>query len=607
MKVFAQKMAELFAHDFPFNIDSEIPTYLKLDTVCRFVAHLLKASSVSILMYSGEDDRLFCRGRYINSKNIITPSNLSPQLEEILKKVCVFSYVSSVKKMNKAGEIGEIYSDYSESVLKGGEVSESFFHSAFESYNQWIKTYKKYIDIITTEFYKIDNSTVTGNYYKTLLLLEPEYKPRIKIRDISKLKSKKYYCITRLKTELQVEIDANYYVALPLFANSHYFGVLRLLFPKSEIFLHKSDGSIKISSDTQKQFEYIAQIISLHLENTYILKGYNKTYFSSKKHIEQFESLKGFLDNQCDNLSGIIESKGAMIRLWNKEKGETEIAGFSKCLGSYIHTAIDVGGRVKYFEKMVEVFQKKKNIFGIHFNSAKSPFEVYQYIGHENKEYLSYKFEEWSIREVFKTNILDVLKEMDICNIAILPIPEIEKSYIIFLNSKNRSFLSKDIEMIYPAVKNLGLELESYFYTERILNRMKVISKMYENFNMAIAEERLEINEYFREFQRILSDTLKRLEVFTHHISWMYVSEEVPYKYRKKDVFFFQNITHTSYDNAPFEQVPSHMFFKTYFYEVRGEDVILDYDAFFGGKELRQIFDLKFKAGFSYFELPFYN
>ncbi|MCP4216629.1 MAG: hypothetical protein GY765_18400, partial [bacterium] len=143
-------------------------------------------------------------------------------------------------------------------------------------------------------------------------------------------------------------------------------------------------------------------------------------------------------------------------------------------------------------------------------------------------------------------------KELGISNIAILPIPNIPKGYITFMNSRNRNFLNKDIEMVYPAVRNLGLELGAYYYTERIANRMKVISRMHEQISGVIAAENIGGSLHVREFLRILAEAIDGLGIFSHHITWEYVSEEVPQGFERDDIFFFRNITHNDYDDVPF-------------------------------------------------------
>ncbi|MCP4220129.1 MAG: hypothetical protein GY765_36195, partial [bacterium] len=268
MKVFAQKMAELFAHDLPFNVDGNYPATIKLDTACRFACHLLGASSTSLLLYSGSDDKLFCRGRYINSRNIFQPSQPNRELREMLKYICVYNFIYRARSINKRVNADALFDDYKKSILKGGDISKTNFGKIFEDYHKWEKPYGKYRAVVGNEYYKVDKSTLTGGFYKKLLGLEPEYKMEMVVQDIRQLQNeKKYYCINPLRDKLKLTFYSKYYVALPLFANGHYFGVLRFLFPHNTgIFDHAADNQLLVKDEYKKQFQYIAQIVSLHLE-----------------------------------------------------------------------------------------------------------------------------------------------------------------------------------------------------------------------------------------------------------------------------------------------------------------------------------------------------
>jgi len=604
MKVFIQKMVELFAHDLPFNKESIIPIYMKLDSVCRFTAHFLQATSVSIILYNGKDDCLHCRGRYINSR--YSHSSVD-EFQKITERICVYSYIDSIRKPAIRVDPNVIYEEFKNSVLKDGDISKKEFITIFERYPNWKESYKKYWKTVKSELYRIDNKSNAGEIYKIFLGRTPEYETSISFDSIEKLKSDdKYYFFEKLKKELFLEINAKYYVELPLFANGDYFGILRFLFPKETHVVKKNENNnLDIDEDNKKLIESIAQIISLHLENNYIIDSYSKTYFTALKHISEFSSLKEFLKDQCNKLSLIIESKGVIIRLLNK-KGKSEIAGFSEGLQGYYNSVEKE--KIEYFEEITKRLQRTQNLIGIHF-SIQAPFDVIQYIVHEKKEYLTRKFEEWPLSDLKKSSVLDKLRDIGIFYIGILPIPKIENGFIVILNSKNRNFFSKDFEMIYPAVKNLSYELESFFYTKQIENRMNVISKMHEEIFDAISDEKLEGNKYVREFLEILGKTIKKLGIFTHHIAWEYVSEEVPKELGRADKTFFRNITHANYNESLLNDMPGFSWCKNKIYPIEdgSKNLIFDSRKYFELKNLIKIFKLNLANGYSYFDLPFYN
>ncbi|MCP4154044.1 MAG: HAMP domain-containing histidine kinase, partial [bacterium] len=470
------------------------------------------------------------------------------------------------------------------------------------------KEYLKYIRTIKGESYPIDDTSLSGSFYKKNLAFEPEYRRDIAIEDLDDIrrvtKEKKNLCLGRLQKDLQLSFNGRFYIAIPLFANNHYFGILRFIFAGMDRFYRDAGNRLRIREESLKVFEFITRIISLHLENYYILSGYNKTYFSSKKHAEQFDSLEEFLNTQCNQLAEIIESRGAVAHLLDKESNRITISGSSSVLDNNCMT---VSGKcVEYTRTFIGGLQANPGILAAHINSYKNSLQVTTYAGSPKGKSLNINATKLKIPGNQASSALRTLKSGRY-NIAVLPIPNIENGFVTFLNHRHRRFHGKDIEMIYPAVKNLGLELESYYYTEGIENRTKAIDNMHDECARVMTDGQTKGNQYVKQFIRILGDMINGLDLFPFHIVWEYISDEVPQMHKVKDKFFFRNITSDAYDRAPFK---SEKWKKNSIYRLYGEqkNSLWDYSAYFEDRSnLKKIFDLHLHSEFSYFDLPFYN
>jgi signal transduction histidine kinase len=350
--------------------------------------------------------------------------------------------------------------------------------------------------------------------------------------------------------------------------------------------------------------------MSLHLESNYYSEGYKKTYLSSRKPTEK-KSLNDFLDEQCEALSVIIESRGAIIRRWNPQKKHYQIMGYSMTLKEYIDYASAFFPNQDFFELISEKFEKDPNILGIHYDCRDTPFNIKKYIHYDHITTPWHTSVTWEIPNLESHPIFDKLKELGLFNIAILPVPGINKCFIIFLNNENRRFAKEDIKMIYPAIQNLGLEWETFDYEKKkIEKRMNVISGLHEKTSKFFTDPEvpeMKAFEYTRNFLEILGETIKSFEIFTYHLIWQHVTEIVPPSFMEKDRYYLRNITRTEQPPLPIKNkndIPSRNEIRELNYSKENfSHKILEY---FGHEKLARIFNFDLLEDYAYFDLPFY-
>ncbi len=607
---FAWDITELFTynHRLPFDV--------KLDTACRLTCKEMGATSVAVFIYSGKDDRLHCRGRYIDPEMIELKEGANPALKDILQNICLYEFLYSAVhefKINKKS----LYGEYKKYKFRRKEIGKEKFLGLIKDFSGWKSDYEIFKNVLRKEWYGIDGTTITGDFYHTILGKGEQYISKASVVELETLEpSKKKKCINYLERKLKIKFEASHYVALPLFANDRYSGVLRFLFPQKMDFIEEKDGELCLNDEYLKHFRYLAQIISLHLESFYLSIGYKKIYLSSKKYLKKGEKVKHFLNKHCESLSEIIESRGAIIRRWDKESDSYEIVGYSDTLKDYVKSTVKQ--EEAFYKKISRKFEEEKNIIGVHSNfkeySTDYRFTVTKYIEYEEVERLWHKLDKWEIKELSDSKILDELEKSGLYNVAIMPIPGIPKTFITFLNSENRVFLNRDIKMIYPALRNLGLELKSIEYIQGIEQRLNIISKMHDDIAALFTSKELKGYEYVKEFIEIVSETIKNFGIFSYHIFWEYVSEIVPERFADKERYFFRNITRIEQEGNPFKS-PAGLTSRNFIYklpDVQKElpiekyfsDTVLDY---FNRGTLKQIFPFRLKQGYSFFDLPFYG
>ena len=181
-------------------------------------------------------------------------------------------------------------------------------------------------------------------------------------------------------------------------------------------------------------------------------------------------------------------------------------------------------------KEMIDRFEKNVNILAAYFdNCLKHPFEVTEYYHFTKDGNASNNKNWWEVKTMVDSDYIADLKKLNIEKVVVLPIPFLEKSFILFFNSRNRIFLTKDIEMVYQAVRRMGLEMKNYYDNIRLKMRMNIISDMHIEVNELLKPENdFNRREYIKHFFEILAHAIEKLDVFENFIFWEYVSENFP-------------------------------------------------------------------------------
>lgn len=596
MKEFGRRITELFVDFLPFEV--------KLDMASMLACKKMEASCASILMYMGRQDRLVNRGRYIDPEIGQVEITGDGKLKVILENMYLYDFLYSRKDKFLENSCPKWYEEYKKDIIYRDQITEEKFLDLVKNQTTWLPEYEKYKQTLRKEAYDIEYAGITGRFFREKLKEPTEYNPDMRLEDLLDIPIEKQICKRILKEKLQMIFNSRYYVAIPLFANKRYFGVLRFQFPEREYFKKQQDGKLVISDDNiRENLQYLGQIISLHIENSYLLRGMKKTVDLLKINPGQQLDLENTLNNQCELLAQIIESKGALIRRRDEIDGNYNIVGFSDLIKDYIDYIQEEGQ--KFFKELSQRFQGT-GVLAVQFNcNTRSRFTKYS--GYDETGRLMEEEDSWDIDEL--GSIVDKLKKIGILNVAVLAIPGIQDSFIVFLNTPNRVFLSKDFALVYPALKNLGMDLRSIDYTRSIEKRMEVINRMHEEIRrLSIGDGKRTDHWYVKEFLEIIANTIKGLRVFSHYINWQYVSEVVPPEHIREGHHFFRNITPEASDNLPYKDNASNVYHRHSYYPLEIEEKKFNQQVlnYFKGEKLEPIINIPINEDYRYFDLPFY-
>lgn len=602
MRVFAKRIAELFAIDYPVTTKRSI--------ACRLACRIFGASSASIFLYSGKRDKLVCKGRYIdpNFVEIGNADKKKSSLIPIIQNIDVYDHLYAFKNIIRETESEKLYEAFQDNSFRHSEISIEEFKQKVDGFDEWEKQYQEYQAGLRTEEFEINSDTLTGIFYRALVRGYNKNAIKICIENLEVVpKDKKRLCLTCLQKGFGLSLKAQYYLALPLFANNRYFGVLRFLFPQKMPFILSKNSSLCLDEEHMELFNYLAQIMSLHLENDYAIAGYKKTYLSFQKSDDKNKSLNDFLDEQCESMADIIEARGAMIRRWDSQSGRFQIMGYSNTLSKYIELA-SVPSPEPFFELISERFDVEPNILGIHYDCRDTPFKIKKYIHYEHIATQWEKTDLWKIPALLDHSLFIKLKDLGFFNIAILRIPDIPKCFLIFLNNENRKFSKEDIKMIYPAIRSLGLEWKAFdFERKKIEKRIRVVSKLHEETTILFKHKTRKAVQYARDFIKILSDTIDEFEIFTHHVLWQHITEIVPDPGLETEKYNLRNITPTNQNRPPLKDqgcmTGRRQICELGFTKVRFSQDILKY---FNNKKLSKVFNFDLENDYEYFDLPFF-
>lgn len=136
---------------------------------------------------------------------------------------------------------------------------------------------------------------------------------------------------------------------------------------------------------------------------------------------------------------------------------------------------------------------------------------------------------------------------------------------------------------------------------------MDLTRTMHREISELLKKEGQETDEYVGEFLNIISQTLEKMEIFSHHIIWDYVSERLPGNPASKDRCFLWDITKKANPNILDKR-------NDFFNHPVNESIQLESRKEFTGKLLEyfstgkpdQIFNLPINKSHSYFNLPLF-
>ncbi|WP_298140589.1 HAMP domain-containing sensor histidine kinase [Flavobacterium sp.] len=444
--------------------NSSLSLKLKYDKISELLSNVFEARTVSILLYDSKTDSLVCQGFYLNADKLYFENK---KLELILKHINIFDFLKHKKIKNS--DCGKLYSEFTKSNNLLKNIDENTFRSIYSQFEENIDLYNKFKQYIKEEDYKIDDTTISGNYYNELLTFDTTYNEKIELKKINKHDpiKRKSQKILFDKFNITIE-DEGFYLGLPLYATERYFGIIRFIFPNEKPFIlfDEIDNSYKLDSIYSERFNYLSQIISLQIETTHYLDGYKKL----SNIYESIDSINN-LNKSCEVICDVVNCYGSLIRFQDENSNEINIKGHSRTLKNYVNN-------IRSFEDsnhpevsdfsitLVNLFKEDSNIVAVSFNTnSRQTINI-----HRIDDFGEIKSGEHPIEliEFRSRDYINMLNNLNIKQLAIVTIPNISSGYMTFTNTENRKFITSDIEMLILAVKGIGMEIKHIQDTQKI-------------------------------------------------------------------------------------------------------------------------------------------
>jgi signal transduction histidine kinase len=464
VKNFAKYITEIF--------NSEYSQKLKYDQTARLVCNDLDASTVSLLLYDSKQDALVCRGFYLNQKTC-NFAMANSQLETILKEVGAFEFMKFKNQPKGNSDCSKLFRDYNQTFTFFKRVKQEQFLKICAEFKESVIEYDRYKAFFPKEKYEINKNTITGEYFMELLKESSTSNIRMKICDLSKYNPEQKQCCTLLKNELGIQIEENgFYIGLPLYAKERYFGILRILFHKRMRFIKDDgNGSFKLIEEYNDKLTYFYQLISLHLETLYYFEGYKKLSLINETISPPTIS---DLNKTCEILSEVVNCNGVIIRIYDESTFQPEVIGFTKTLSEYVafikSYIDDENPTINQFSvSLVELFRKDKSIIAVNFDTNNLITKTIKIFSIDEDNTIKESEMNYEISDLKSKSYLEKLRNLNIQQFSILPIPNVNESYITFSNTPNRKFISADVEMLILAVKGIGLEIKNLSDSQKIV------------------------------------------------------------------------------------------------------------------------------------------
>lgn len=459
---------------------------LRNDVICRLLARTYNATSVSLMLYhgsaKGSTDLLVCSGSFINtdSGDVIIGSD---DIERVLQNIDFYEYVEYAKSALDRLSYEEYFKSI-KSVLFSKKINEDTFYKLKETIKldyELFRTYKKTFSKETNKIELLDSVDETiyspnfsGTQFSELVQhindggnIEKIKSPKLR-KSIQKIEGGK---LTWVFQNFNIVVKHRFWLGVPLIANSRCIGILRFL-------LNEERGnSIKKEFDSIK---FISEFISNLFGNYYSWDKIHQLSFHDELNLLELENVN--FNNICEALRSVINCYGCIFRLDSEDKKSNRIVGYSPSVGKYIKDISQLGDHLQVNEtnanEVLDLIFKKKfhsetDVIGIIFNfnsNNQIDYQSIQYYYLSNKNEVVKTTNEWhklrnvdmpDISKVFNDDRIRILKMNGIERVIIIKVPDLMESYFTFANTTNRAFTNKDVEVIYPFIRRIGIELSA--------------------------------------------------------------------------------------------------------------------------------------------------
>jgi len=461
-----------FAQNITVIFNRELSLTLKYNYASKLICEILNASMVSFLLYESKEDTLICKGGHINtSDNYFHCSNKN--LSSILKNINVYEFFKHRVDITD-NNISNFYYLFIEEYPNNKVITQDDFIAIWKDRKSYIKLLDEYLEILKSEKYNIDENTITTEYFRSLLKSKKQASPKIMIQDLSSYDDSKKTCCNILRDNLGLFINNNgFYIGLPLLATERYFGIIRILYPKESDFIINEAGSHFLTDEFQERLGYFSRLISLHIATNYYLESYKK--LSLINETIALETINN-LNHTCNLLCDLVNCNGSFLRLFSEKTLQPEICGYSSSMKKYVDflkTFKDLKNpeNNKFSITLVDLFKKDNNILAVNFDVESNDTKVIMLYNYSGENEIKETKIELDILDLQSSDYKNKLNELNIHQLAILPIPNIQDSYMIFSNTKNRNFIKSDIEILILAVRGIGLEIKHVLENAKIKDR----------------------------------------------------------------------------------------------------------------------------------------